>query len=338
MSDTLTLDAPPAELCDAIRGAQRIAIAGHVTPDADCVGSIGALWLALPELGVKPLASLPPECVARRLHFLVEMAGLQAASPDELRGADLLIAVDTAKFPRLNIDGGRDGFEDKPIANIDHHATNTQYGKWNWISGHRSSSCEMVYEVIAALGCQITPTIATLLYAGIHSDTQGFSLSNTTPRSLQVGYEVAAAGAEVHGIGERLHRSQSRSEFQLMQVIYGNTRVSDDGRIAWSTANYDEIHEAGCNANDIDDQVEVPRAVEDIDIAMLFSEGNRGKIRINFRGEGGLSILELAREFNGGGHHASAGAIIDGEIEEVSQRVCAAAAAYLKNHRDGAAS
>ena len=61
------------------------------------------------------------------------------------------------------------------------------------------------------------------------------------------------------------------------------------------------------------------------------SEGNRGKVRVNFRGERGLSVLELARQFKGGGHHASAGAIIDGDVStEVSQRVLEAAAhAYL---------
>ncbi|MBN2446148.1 MAG: bifunctional oligoribonuclease/PAP phosphatase NrnA [Phycisphaerae bacterium] len=326
--DAETLVAPAA-ICDAIRGGHKVALAGHVTPDGDCVGAIGALWLALPELDITPLAVLPPETVARRLNYLVHQAGLQAATPEQLRGCDLLIAVDTAKEPRLNIPGGLDTVQGIPICNIDHHATNTQYGKWNWTSGERSSTSEMIYELLRALGCQVTPTIATLLYAGIHTDTQGFSLVNATPRSLQVAADLSAAGARVQEVCEQLHRSHSPSEFALLKVVYGNTNLSDDGRVAWSSASYDEIHDAGCNANDIDDQVEIPRSIEGVNIALLLSEGNRGKVRVNFRGERGLSVLELARQFKGGGHHASAGAIVDGDITEVSQRVLAAAHAYL---------
>ncbi len=325
------LTPPPADLCDAIRSASRVALAGHVTPDADCIGAIGALWLALPELNVTPVVSLPTDTVARRLRFLVEHAAIPSSAPGELRSADLVIALDTAKYPRLNVDGGREVLDGKPIINIDHHATNTQFGQWNWISGQRSSTSEMVYDLLLTLGCQITPTIGTLIFAGIHTDTQGFSLSNTTSRSLAVGHEVTAAGARVHEVCERLHRSHSRSEFALMQVIYGNTRVSDDGRLAWSTASFDEIRATGCNANDIDNQVEVPRSVEGIDIALLLSEGVNGKVRINFRGEGGRGVLDLARQFNGGGHHASAGAIVDGPLKAVTERVVAAAREYLNS-------
>jgi phosphoesterase RecJ-like protein len=319
----------PEEVLAALRGSKQAAIAGHVTPDADCIGSIGALWLALPELGVTPHASLPPESVARRMTYLVELAGLNAASETQLADCDILIAVDTAKQPRLNLPGDGSALDGKPIVNIDHHATNTQFGQWNWIEGRRSSTAEMVFEVLTALDCQITPTIGTLLLAGIHTDTQGFSLHNTTARSLAVAHALVEAGADIHAIGERMHRSQSKHEFDLMKVIYGNTQVVADGKIAYSTASHAEITAAGCNANDIDDQVEVPRSIDGIHIAVLMTEGNPGKVRMNFRGEQGLSILELARQFNGGGHHGSAGAIVDGTVDEVAPRIIAAAEEYL---------
>lgn len=325
-------DVPPAEMLEAIRSGKRVALAGHVTPDADCVGAMGGFWLALAEFGIDARASLPPESVARRLQFLVDQAGMTPASPAALRECDLVIAVDTAKEPRLNVAGGRESIFGLPIVNIDHHATNPGYGQWNWVRGERSSSCEMVYEVLTALGCRITPTIATLLYAGIHSDTQGFTLSNTTPRSLAVAAQLAAAGARFHEVGERLQRSQTPSEFALLKVVYGNTRVSEDGRLAWSTASHAEITAAGCGPNDIDTQVEVPRSIEGIRIALLLTEGNPGQVRVNFRGEGGVSVLDLARQFGGGGHHASAGAIIAGAVPEVSERVVAAARTYLDKY------
>jgi phosphoesterase RecJ-like protein len=326
---TASRDGVLTEICDALRRASRIALIGHVTPDADCLGSIGSLALALPELGKYPFIAMPAGTVSRRLQFLADHGAIRPASADELRACDLAVVVDTAKDRRVNLDGKLESMPGVPLVNIDHHATNPGYGRWNWIEPHASSSCELVYELLTALGCQITPTIATLLYAGIHSDTQGFSLSNTTPRSLQIGHELMQCGARVHEVCERLHRSHSRGEFELLQIVYRNTRVSDDGRLAWSTVSHEEFLHTGCVASDIDDQVEIPRSIEGVRVVILFSEGNRGKIRMNFRGERGVSVLELAQQFGGGGHHSAAGAILDGTVGDIVARVIPAALAFV---------
>jgi len=324
----------PVEICDALLAANRVALIAHVTPDADCLGAIGAMHVALPELGKHPYAALPPETVARRLRFLAELAGVRCATADELAACDLALVMDTAREKRVNVEGKLEALPGVSIVNIDHHATNTQFGQWNWIEGDASSSCELITLLIQALGCQITPTIATLLYAGIHTDTQGFSLSNTTTRSLQVAHELAAAGADIIHTCERLNRSRSRSEFELLKVVYRNTQVSDDGKLAWSTANQAEIIGAGCHANDIDDQVEIVRSIDGVKVAILFSEGNPGKVRMNFRGERDVAVLELAKQFGGGGHHASAGAILDGTVDEVMLRVIPAAKEYVRSLPD----
>lgn len=318
----------PQEVCQAIRAAREVALVGHVNPDADCLGAMGALWLALPELGKPARAVLPAGTVSRRLEYLVRHAGTAPAAPHELRRCDLAIVLDTARERRANLEGRLEAMHGAAVVNIDHHATNTRFGRWNWVDPQRSSTSEMVYDLLRALGCQITPTVATLLYAGIHADTQGFSLSNTTARSLLVAHDLAQAGARVAEVCERLHRSLGRGEFELIQRVYANTRVSDDGLVAWSTLSHEEILASGCGPSDIDTQVEVPRSVEGIAVALLFSETRPGRVRINFRAEGTLSVLELAQQFGGGGHRASAGAMVDGPLEQVVQRVVAAARAW----------
>jgi phosphoesterase RecJ-like protein len=310
----------PGDVPSAVRDAQRIALIGHVTPDADCLGAIGALWLALAEIGKQPLVAMPARSVSRRLQFLVEHAGWRPAAPAELAGCDLAIVLDTARARRANVDGKLEALPNAAVLNIDHHASNERFGKWNWIDAGRSSTSEMVYELLRALDCRITPLIATLLYAGIHSDTQGFSLSNTTARSLEVAHDLAQAGAEIPALCENLHRSHSRGEFELLQIVYRNTRVS-----------HEEFAKTGCVASDIDNQVEIPRSIENVLVVILFSEGNQGKIRMNFRGERGVNVLELARKFGGGGHHSAAGAILDGRIADVCERVLPEAREYVAN-------
>ncbi len=319
----------PPDIVAAIRGARHVAIVSHITPDADAIASAGALWLALPQLGLTPHLILPAGSVGRQLSFLVRYAGLRAATPAELGELDLIVVLDTAKEKRLNAADHLATLTTIPIINIDHHATNTQFGRWNWIVETASSTSELVWGILQALGCTITPKIATLLYAGIHSDTQGFSLSNTDAYSLEVGGRLARAGAEIARICERLHRSRSFGEFELLATVYRNTRVSEDGRLAWSTISHAELVATGCRASDIDDQVEVPRQIEGIAVAILFSEGEPGVVRMNFRGERGVSVLELAVQFGGGGHRASAGARIRGPLPEILERVLPAARQYV---------
>jgi len=43
-----------------------------------------------------------------------------------------------------------------------------------------------------------------------------------------------------------------------------------------------------------------------------------------------VDVLELARQFNGGGHSQAAGAVIDGAIHEVEARVVAAALDHIR--------
>ena len=319
----------PPEVCAAIRAAQHIALISHVNPDADALASLGATWLALPELGKYPYLILPTGTVSRQLQYLVRSAGLRPATAQDVHDCDLIVALDTAKEKRLNTEGHLELLTRIPVLNIDHHATNPQFGRWNWIVGSASSTSELVYSLLRALGCHITPTIATLLYAGLHTDTQGFSLSNTTPPALEIGHELALAGARIPEVCERLHRSHSRGEFELLSLVYRNTRVSPDGRLAWSTVSYDEIVATGCSASDIDAQVEIPRSIEGIAVAILFTEGEPGKVRMNFRGERGVCVLELAEKFGGGGHHASAGARMKGTLAEVTEKILPAAQVFV---------
>ena len=321
--------AVPAEICDALRAAQHIALISHVNPDADALASLGATWLALPELGKYPYLILPTGTVSRQLQYLVRFAGLRPATAQDVRDCDLILALDTAKEKRLNTAGHLEILTRIPVVNIDHHPTNPCFGRWNWIVDSASSTSELVYMLLRALGCQITPTIATLLYAGLHTDTQGFSLSNTTPLTLRIGHELAVAGARIPEICERLHRSHSRGEFELHSVVYRNTQTSADGRLAWSTVSLAEITATGCSASDIDAQVEIPRSIEGIAVALLFTEGEPGVVRMNFRGERGVSVLELAEKFGGGGHHASAGARMKGTLAEVTGKVLPIAQTFV---------
>ncbi len=305
-------------------------LVGHVRADVDSVGALAAMELSMRQIGKRPVVAINRLLVPQRLQRLYAWAGVTPVEQPDVESADLVVVMDTAATNRVNIHCGFEGLAAQPILNIDHHVTNERFGRWNYVLPDASSTCEVIYGVLRGLDWPIDEMAATMLYAGIHGDTGGFSLPNTTLSSLEVASKLAGSGARVSVVCQYLLRSQTPGEFNLLRLIYDNTRVSSDGRVAWSTADHDEIAASGCDHTVIDDQVAVPRCLEGVDIAMLFTEGLPGRVRINFRGEGEVDVLTLAKEFGGGGHHNSAGTVIrDRPLDQVVDLVVGRAVQHL---------
>lgn len=325
---------PPVALIEALQALRRPLIISHVVPDADALGSMFALACACAGTGSTARVALPEGSLSKRLAFLFEWAEVTKASDEDFAAADGFVTADTAKISRCNIGRERketDWIAGRPVLNIDHHATNENFGTINWIVPEASSTCEMIYYLLRRMGVSISSTIASLLYAGIQTDTLGFSLPTTNAACLRASADLIAAGADIGELGERLCRSQSPAEFNLLRVIYANTKTLADGDLAYSYADYDEIVGAGCTAADIDDQISVPRSLNGVRLAMLFTEGRQGKTRINFRGSGTVTVVELAQTFGGGGHPQAAGAILNSPIPEAIERVVPRAVEHLNN-------
>lgn len=326
----------PSQLLTALQASSSPIVIAHVVPDADALGSMLATALALKCEHSNPMVSLPTGSLSQKLGFMVEWAGARIASPADFADADAFIVLDTAKMDRCNVGPDlrqTDWSANRPILNIDHHQTNTLFGTVNWVEPTAGSTCELVYHLLRACGLTISPTMASLLYAGIMTDTLGFSLPSTTAGALRAAADLVERGADVGDLGERIFRSQKKSEFDLLRIVYANTRLVADGRIAYSSASYEEIHDAGCTAADIDDQINVPRSLDGVLLAMLFSEGRRGKTRINFRSSGAVTVTDLAAKFNGGGHAQASGAILDCGLQEAIDRVVPQAVEHMKSFR-----
>ena len=86
---------------------------------------------------------------------------------------------------------------------------------------------------IAAAGWPLDAASASLLYAGLYSDTGGFSLPTVTAETMETAAALVRAGADVGRVGQAL-RWQQPHEFDLVRTVYANTRTSPDRRVAYS--------------------------------------------------------------------------------------------------------
>ncbi|HRX85369.1 MAG TPA: DHH family phosphoesterase [Phycisphaerae bacterium] len=330
---------PPRELVDLIGSWRRVVCVGHVTPDPDCLGAMFALGRARTAAGAGHWsACLPPGSLSSRNQFLVDMADLPLATAADLDAADGFVVVDTARRSRCNLPAGLDEAwpDGKTVACVDHHVSNTRFGDVNWVEPHAASSCELIYALLRALDAPIDAVIANLLYAGLMTDTAGFSLPATNSFMLRAAADLVDLGADVGMIGMRLNRARSIHDFRLNRVIHDNTHLAAGGRIAYSTASFAEIQETGCGPADIDDQVKIPRSLACVRVAILFTEAVENETRINFRGEDGFNVLPLAERFGGGGHELAAGARMRCPVDQAVEHVIPVAAALVCDTIDAA--
>ncbi len=323
----------PGSVIEAIRRMRAPVMIAHVVPDADALGSMFAMAVAWASDECQPKVALPPGSLSQRLGFMFDQAEVAVATADDFAAADGFIVLDTAKKDRCNVGPeikGADWSAGRPVVNIDHHGTNTHFGDLDWVVEDAGSTCELVFFLLRAADRPIAPHTASLLYAGIHTDTLGFSLPTTSAAALTAAAQLVLSGADVGELGERLCRGQRKSEFDLLRVVYANTKLLAEGRLAYSTASHQEIVGAGCTAADIDEQISIPRSLHGAQLAMLFSEGDIGRTRINFRGSGDVTVQDLAAEFGGGGHLQASGAVLDCGLEEAVETVIPRAVEYLK--------
>ena len=317
---------------EALAHARRPFIVAHVTPDADAIGASLGLAGLLKGSGGEPVVGILADAVGMKLRFLFELVPAVACAGEwqDARRHDAIIVLDTAAADRIGVRPMPDLRGPLPAINIDHHLTNTGFGRHNWVDPQATSTSELIARLAGRLGRPLTAPIASLLYAGIHNDTLGFSLPTTTARSLAIAAELVRRGADAGLIGERLCRWQPKAEFELQRRVYDHTRATPDGRIAYSFVTYDDITSCGCTAEDIDNQVAVPRSLAGVQIALFFSEGEPGVIRVNLRGEGRASVVEVAKQLGGGGHRQSAGIRLRGRtMDEAIRMVVEAAEAHL---------
>src|SRR5919202_947318 len=93
------------------------------------------------------------------------------------------------------------------VVDIDHHHDNTRFGRVNLIVPTASSTGEVLRDVFAELGVELSPELAEALYIALVTDTGRFQYTNTTPRALRLAAELVEAGGEVHRIFQGVYES-----------------------------------------------------------------------------------------------------------------------------------
>ncbi len=309
----------------AFEAAHSILIVSHIRPDGDAIGSLIALGLALQHSG-KNVQMVLSDGVPSSFRFL-EGSSRVRTQPEG--GFDLIAVVDCSELGRVeNAPNGVLAEGIVPDINIDHHVTNTRFARINHIVEDAVATCEILTELIPALGLTITPAVANALLAGIITDTLGFRVAGMRPKTLRISADLMEAGANLHEI---YRFSLLQRSFQAARYWgAGLSTLQREGRMLWAVLSVADRRAVGYSGRDDADLINVLSSIHDIDISLIFVEQTDGRVKISWRAQPGYDVSKVATQFGGGGHVAASGAEIAGSLEEVQRAVLAATRRLLQ--------
>ncbi len=312
------------DITATLRGAQRIALVSHRDPDPDTIGSALALGLGLESLG-KRVSWHCADPVPEQQRFLHGSERFTQDPPPE--DVDLVVTVDFG-----SVDRAKFALPSRPtLVNIDHHASNDNFGTANLVDVTAAASAELVSRVIDALGIKWTPEMATAALVGIMTDTGSFQFPSTDARALDRAARLREAGADLQAITYNIFRNKRFEALKLWGFAFSRLRREGKGQLVWTEIRVGDIEEAEARDEDISGLVEQVARSSGMRVGLLFNE-QRGVVKISCRTsqwEPSVDASALMAQFGGGGHVRAAGALIEGDLTSVRDRVLDAARAAL---------
>jgi phosphoesterase RecJ-like protein len=316
-----------------IRQAKQVVLVTHIKPDGDALGSLFGLADVLRAMDKKVLCFLEEE-VPQLYRFLPgrqQVVTSFAAVGDFIRaaGGDVLtIALDCGDMKRLGKHGPRLR-ESHPFMVIDHHRGNNGFGDVNWIEPHRSSTGEMVFDLADTLGVELSEAAATCLYTAIITDTGSFRYASTSSHTYRIAARLVECGARPGQINEKLYDSYPLKRLQLMQQVLTTLQMFADDRIGVISVSREMLEQTGASLEDTENFINLPRAVETVQVAVFLKEG-KNMISVSLRSRGGCDVSLVAARFGGGGHALASGFRRDGvTLAEVRSQVLRAVITQL---------
>ena len=309
-------------IADALRRHDSFLVVTHENPDGDALGSLLAITLALRQLGKDAVMYLPGETPLPREYAFMPLEDLARVAPPDA-AERVLVAVDCAKEDRIGDEAVR--AEAPLVLDIDHHHDNTRFGDVNLIVADASSTGEVLRDLFAELGLELTPQLAEPLYIALVTDTGRFQYANTTPKSLRLAAELVEAGADVHAVFQEVYESVEFAKLKLLARALGRAEVLEGGRIVVSHLVRTDFAEVGAAEPYSEGIIDYLRAVEGAELAVLIREQlhtsphtYKGSLRSSIDE---LDVSVIARSFGGGGHRQAAGFSSNDSLGEIVERI-----------------
>ncbi len=304
-------------LKNLILNNKRFALFSHLRPDGDAYGTSLGFALSLRAAG-KEVALYNEDGLSPLFEFLPQ-SQLISRPPTTPPSETILIAVDTATQDRLGPTFL--SWKTEVDLNLDHHISNSGYGKINWIDAESPASAQVLYEIILALKLPLTPEVAQCLYVGIMTDTGSFRYRQTTAKTLEIAAGLIRAGASPSELSQACYQSYPASRLLLQKEVLNTVQFDHHQQIAYFSLTPEMFQISGAHSDETEGLVESLQSVRSVEVAFVLEKIDEKTTRASLRSRGTIDVQKIASEFGGGGHTLAAGIRSRLPLAELKQKL-----------------
>lgn len=309
-----------------VRGAERILISGHMSPDGDSLGSMIALARLLTNSGKAAFATADRKALGAP-GFLAGVDDLIPLRRLANKRFDLLVCVDCGAPDRLPSEV-RTFAEKLPVLVIDHHVTSAggTFGQARIVDPGASSAGEVVWRLVKWMELPLDTAAAEALWVALVTDSGRFAYDSTKPGTLRAAADLLKYGVRTARINDILYCAFPPKSIELKRRAWRTLHVWKDRRVAEVSLTRADFREVRGTKADAEDAIEIPRSVARNELALFFYQlpGRARETRVSIRTRAPWDATVLAAEFGGGGHVRAAGCTVKAAMGPAKRLVRAA--------------
>lgn len=310
------------KIISIIEGHQTFLLTSHINPDGDALGSELALAEHLENLG-KKVAIINSDPIPSIYHFLDGERKIRRFSPK--RHASVIARTEVVIV--LDASGGWDRLG--PIGLmlertkavklcIDHHPDWHPFADVTFVDTDAAATGELIYNLIQAMNGTLSKSMAKALYVALLTDTGSFRFPKTRPQTHCITAELLAAGADPLYIYRQLYEQNSLGQVRLKGWVMESIKTAAGGQIAYYSLSQKALRAYRVNAAELNGIANLGQQIGKVRVSIFCLELAKGQVKVSLRSDGTIAINQIALEYGGGGHSSAAGAIIPGQVDQVT--------------------
>lgn len=294
-----------------IKEYDEIVIARHIGPDPDAVAS----QMALKESISITFPDKKVYAVGLGVAKFKSYGLLNHPNYSELN-KPLLIVLDVPNMSRID---GIDNLKYDAILKIDHHPKEDIEAVVEWVDETKSSACQMVCELILNTKLKLNQKIAENLFLGIVSDSERFSLKNTTYETFDTVKELLkVSNIDFTSLYDILY-TRPFSEHKFTAFITNNL-VIDENKMGYIKISDSDLKKYNVDLATPSNLINGYNFIDELLVwAFITEDVKNNQYKISIRSRGPI-INKVANNYNGGGHKFASGARVT-SMEEVDNLI-----------------
>ena len=196
------------------------------------------------------------------------------------------------------------------------------YGDLNYVNPASPACCEVLAGMIEYFEINIDKSIGTCIMTGIITDTGGFRHAGINPETFEFTAELIRKGVNIPDIYKRTLRTKTRANFELTKRVMSRMELLEDGKITFTYITSEDEKETGAEPGDHEGLVDIGMDIEGVEVSIFIRQKEEeNAYKISMRSGDNVNVSDICLMFGGGGHQRAAGALIQGNVEQVREKI-----------------